>query len=161
MRFQPWRLGLLPASLLVVAACASGTRRTTQDLYDRMSVSLAPDIQAGQATLRPLQSGVAVTLVGDRMFMPGRSELNEDGSDVLTRVIQALLDPTLLRIEVAQATATPGGLQAARVQTVAQYLNLSSIWPSAQAPVPMRNEPSGPAGAPFHALTITVNVISS
>jgi hypothetical protein len=161
MRFPPWRLGLLLASLLVVAACASGTGRTTQDLYDRMSVSLTPDIQAGRATLQPLQSGVAVTLLGDALFTSGGSELNEGGRNVLTRVIQALLDPRLLRIEVAQATATPGGLQAARVQTLAQYLNQPGLWPPAQAPVPMQDEPSGTAGAAFHALTITVNVISS
>src|SRR5689334_9643138 len=45
MRFQPWRLSLLLASLLILAACASETRRTTQVLYNRMSARLAPDIQ--------------------------------------------------------------------------------------------------------------------
>jgi hypothetical protein len=160
MRFQPLRLGLLLAPLLVVA-CASGTGRTTQNLYDRMSVRLAPDIKAGRATLQPLRSGVSVTLVGDPLFMPGGSELNEAGRDVLTGVIQALLDPSLLRIEVAQATATPGTLQVARVQSVAQYLNRPVLWPATQALVPMQGQPPGRVGVAAQGPTITVNVISS
>jgi hypothetical protein len=161
MRFQPWRLGLLIAPLLGVAACcASSTQRSTQDLYDRMSVSLAPDITAGRATLQPLPSGVGVTLVGGAVFTRGRSDLSEAGRDVMTSVIQALLEPRLLRIDV-ETSAAPGTLQAARVQSVAQYIRQANIGVPIQVSFPTQGGPQRTAPATPYDATVIVNVISS
>jgi len=159
MGFQPWRLGLLIAPLLVVAACcASSTERSTQDLYDRMSVSLAPEIMAGRATLQPLPPGVGVTLVGGAVFTPGRSDLSEAGRDVMTDVIQALLDPRLMSIEV-ETWAAPGTLQTARVQSVAQFIRQANLGLPIQVSVPTRREPPGTVPAAPYEATIIVNVI--
>ena len=161
MGFQPWRLGLLIAPLLVVAACcASSTERSTQDLYDRMRVSLAPDITAGRATLQPLRFGVGVTLAGGAVFTPGRSNLSVAGRDVMTNVIQALLEPRLLRIEVETAAA-PGTLQAARVQTVAQYIRQTNLGVPVLVSVLTQGEPQGTVLVTPNEATIIVNVISS
>jgi hypothetical protein len=157
MHFQPWRLSLLVAPLLVVAACAPSS---TQNLYDRMSARLAPDIEAGRATLQPLPSGVGVTLVGGTLFTPGRSDLSEAGRDVMTGVIQALLAPRLLRIEV-ETSAAPGTLQATRVQSVAQYLRQANLGAPIQLSLPTQGEPPGTVAAAPYEATITVNVISS
>jgi hypothetical protein len=161
MGFQSWRLGLLIAPLLLVAACcASSTQRSTQDLYDRMSVRLAPDITAGRATLQPLPSGVGVTLVGGALFTPGRSDLSEAGRDVMRGVIQALLDPRLLRIEV-ETSAASGTLQAARVRSVAQYIRQTNLGVPIQVSVPTQEEPHGTVPAMPYEATIIVNVIST
>ena len=161
MRFHPWRLGLLIAPLLVVAACcASYTGRSRQDLYGRMSVSLAPDIAAGRATLQPLPSGVGVTLVGGAVFTPGRSDLSEAGRDVMTSVIQALLDPRLMTIDV-ETWAAPGTLQAARVQSVAQYIRQANLGVPIQVSVPTQRERLGTVPATAYEPTIIVSVISS
>jgi hypothetical protein len=161
MRFQAWRLGLPIAPLLVVAACCgSSTERSTQDLYERMSARLAPDITAGRATLQPLPSGVGVTLVGGAVFTRGRSDLSEAGRDVMTGVIQALLEPRLLRIEV-ETSAAPGTLQAARVQSVAQYIRQTNLGVPIQVSFPTQGAPQRTVPVTPYEATIIVNVISS
>jgi len=161
MGFQRWRLGLLLAPLLVVAACcAPSTERSTRDLYNRMSVRLAPNIMAGRATLQRLPSGVGVNLVSGALFAPGRSDLTEAGRDVMTGVIQALLEPRLLRIDV-ETWAAPGTLQAARVQSVAQYIRQTNLGVPIQVYVPTRAEPPGTVPVTSYEATIIVNVISS
>jgi hypothetical protein len=125
-----------------------------------MSVRLAPDITAGRATLQPLPSGVGVTLVGGALFTPGRSDLSEAGRDVMNGVIQALLEPRLLRIEV-ETSAAPGTLQAARVQSVAQYIRQTNLGLPIQVSVPTQGEPPGTVPATPYEATIIVSVISS
>jgi hypothetical protein len=80
---------------------------------------------------------------------------------VLTGVIQALLEPSLLYIEVAPTAATSGSLQAARAQNVAQYLNQTHLWAPIRVSVSMQGTPPGPVSAAARGLTITVNAISS
>jgi len=160
MGFRPWRLGLLIAPLLVVAACAPCPQRSPQNLYDRMRVSLAPDIAAGRATLQPLRSGVGVTLVGGAVFTPGRSDLSAAGRDVMTSVIEALLEPRLLRIDI-ETWAAPGTLQAARAQSVAQYIRQTNLRVPIGVYVPAQREPRGTVPATAYDATIIVRVIPS
>ena len=160
MRFRPWCLGLLIAPLLAVAACASSTKCSTRDLYYRMRVSLAPNITAGQATLQPLPSGVGVTLVGSAAFTPGRSDLSAAGRDAMTSFIQALLEPRLLRIEV-ETWAAPGTLQAARVQSVVQYIRQANLGVPILVTVPTQGAPPGTVPTTAYDATIIVNVIWS
>ena len=108
-----------------------------------MSTSLAPDIAAGRAKLQPEHHGVSVTLVDESLFAYGGSELSEAGRNILTGVIQALLDPRILRIELAETEATPRSLQAARVQTVARYFNQADLGPAIQPPGPMQADAAG------------------
>lgn len=163
MRFRPGRLALVLSPLLVIVACTSYSElgRTTQELDDRLSVRLAADMAAGRVTLQQVDYGASVTLADQSLFASDRAELNDAGRDVMTGVIQALLDPRLLRIEIAESTATPGHLQAARVQTVKQYFEDADVEAAIQPPVAMQEMPPGPAGFAGNGLVITVTVISS
>jgi hypothetical protein len=163
MRIQAGRVALLLSPMLLVAACStlSGQARTTQVLDDRLEARLTPDIAAGRVTLERLPDGARVTLVEQSLFPVGGTDLTDNGRDVLTRVVQALVEPSLVRIEVAQSPATPAGLPDSRVQSVTRFFTdvglAAVLQPSApdQATPPVSTDTTPPG------LTITVSTIAS
>jgi hypothetical protein len=151
MRHQPACLAMLLGSLWVVAACTgSGPAQTRRDLDTRMAVGLTPDIAAGRATLRQSADGISVTLADQKLFAAGGNDLNDAGQQVLTRVIQALLDPALMRIAVAGPATTP----AARVLAVTRVFKDAGLGPSLRTTAPTQPIPSA------SGLTIAVSVVA-
>jgi hypothetical protein len=157
MRFQAGRLAVLFSPLLMITACgSSGVRHATGDLNDRLQAQLAPDIAAGQATLQPLPDGAQVTLPEATTFSGGGGKLDAKGEHALASVIEGLLDPSLMRVELADAATTPQHLQDTRIQTVTQQFVQSGLGPSLQPAGPPPAPPS--VGTVPAALTITINV---
>lgn len=156
------------ALALVVAACASGPGpapgKIARDLDERMNEGLASGIGAGQIAVQKLPDGVSILVAEQALFAPGTADLTEQGRDVLTGVIQDLVDPSLLRIVVATPSASAGDLQAARAQAVTRYLAQPTQYalPGALAPsvqpyvVMLAPQPAGPA-APALAITVRAN----
>lgn len=149
-RLARW-LGLMP--LIAGCAACSGIGATADLLGDRMQVQLRHDIAAGRVTLEQLPDGTRVTLVEPTLFARDRGELDDKGRTVLTNVIQALLNPALLQIEVGQSAAPPPGLQAQRVEAVTKYFKAARLGPALQS--------AGPPPAAAQGLTITVRITSS
>ena len=152
------RKALLLSPLLVLTACTTISwpidwlgRSAQEDLNDRMQSALAPDIVAGRVTLQHLPDGASVTLADQTLFAADGKDLNDAGRDVLTAVIQSLVDPNLLHIAVAEPAMTPATMQAARVQIVTHYLERAGLGPTLVPP--------GAAPATAHGLTITVLVV--
>jgi hypothetical protein len=162
LRFQAGRFARWLSPVLMVAACAacSGFGQTVQTLGDRLQVQLKPDIDAGRVTLEPLPDGARVTLVEAALYPRGGAELDDQGRSVLTSVIQALLEPSLLQIEVAQSPAVPGSPPGARVQAVTQYFNDARLGPSLQQAAPPQAVPPDSNGSAPPGLTITVRITS-
>jgi hypothetical protein len=162
MRVRPGRWTLLLGLLLLVAACSSGPTRArdTQVLYDRMVARLASDLAAGRVKVQRLPHEVRATLVEEPLFVPGGAELNADGRDLLTRLIEAMVDPGLLRIDTTNAGAEPGTLEAARAEAVLQYLAQPNLAAAFQPQGPAWNMSPRAAPAPAQGLTITVHVVA-
>jgi hypothetical protein len=160
MRFFAVRRVAMFCPLLVVVACASGNR-SVSDLHQRMQLLLAPDIAAGRAGLERLPDGARVTLPQQALFPTGRSELDDKGRFVLASVIQGLLDPGILRIDIALAPGTPVGLQTAQARAVTQYFVDYGLGSSLEPAAPQPESPPGSVGEGVPGLTITVNIISS
>jgi hypothetical protein len=163
MRFHPVRLAILLSPLLAATACTSLPwpinwlgHAPREDLDSRLQMELAPELAAGRVSLRHTSDGTSVTFADQAVFAPGGADLNETGHAALTSVIQALIDPNLLHIEVAEATTTPASLQAARVQTVTGSFDHAGLAAAAQPPVAA---PPMPANTPVEGLTITVRLI--
>jgi hypothetical protein len=160
MCFQTGRRIALFCSLLAVVACASGNN-SAANLGQRMQVLLAPDIASGRAGLEQLPDGARVTLPQQSLFPTGRSELDDKGRFILASVIQGLLEPGILRIDIAAAPGTPVGLQTAQAQAVTQYFVDYGLGPSLQPSAPQQDMPPGSVSTPPPGLTITVSIISS
>lgn len=162
MCVRPGCLTLLFGLLLLVAGCSSGPGRgaTTQLMYDRMVTRLAFDVAAGRVKVQRLPHEVRVALVEDSLFVPGGAELNDAGRDLLTRLIQAMVEPGLLRIATANASAAPGTLEAAREEAVLQYLEQPNLAVAFQPEGPAWNPSPRAVPAPSPALTIMVRVIA-
>ncbi len=109
---------------------------------------MAPDISTGRATLEQLPDGARVTLVDRSLF--ARGQLTEAGYDVLTRVIQSLLDPRILLVTVAEPPVPQAAPPGAQTTAVIQYFQEYGL-----GPVTQPGSVAGPQGP-----TITVNIRS-
>jgi hypothetical protein len=144
---------LLLTTPFVVAACtSSGQQHTTRLLDQRMQAQLAPDIAAGNAALQFLPDGARVTLLSRSSF-PGDVKARRVGDpDIRSSVIEGLLDPSLMRVQVADTAALPDRQRQERIRNVNQYFVAYGLGSTLETAVP---EPasSGPAG-----LTIDIRV---
>jgi hypothetical protein len=152
--FQAGRFALTFGPVLLVAACASwcGSSGTAQDLADRLQTRLAPDIAAGRVALDRLPDGTRVTMREPIVVPSGAMALNDTGRMVLTHVIEGLVDPSLVQIEIADSPATP---------TVTQYFDDYGLGQTLQPAAPQQVGPPGSGPAASQGLTITVRVIAS
>lgn len=166
MRFHPVRLAVLLSPLLAAPACTTIDwpinwlgQSPQEDLNDRLAADLAPDIAAGRVSLRRLPDGAAVTFADQSLFAPGKADLNDAGRDALTSTIQALVDPNLLHIGVAEDATTSADLQAARVQTITNSFDSAGLVATARPPMAMPPMQTMPAHAPVQGVTITMRVV--
>jgi hypothetical protein len=156
MRFQAGRSLAMLAPLVLLAACATEPSAPVAQ-NDRMEARLAPEIAGGQLSVLPLADGTQVAIPDQALFQPGSAKLSDKGRFTLTYVIQALLEPSILTIGVADASDS---LQVARAKTVADYFSGHSLGPQLlpiDAPPPV--VPVGPAGTPLQGVSVTVNII--
>jgi hypothetical protein len=152
MHLPAIRRATLLGSLFLMAACSSGS--PTQDLNARLQASLTPQIAASEATLQPLPDGSQVLLIDQSLFAAGGAQLNDKGQYILASVIEGLIDPRLLRIEVAESPGTPPYLQSARVQAVTEYFADYGLAPTLQPP-------SAPVAATPPGTVVTIHVASN
>lgn len=156
MRFQTGRIVALVGPMLFVAACTSGNN-SVANLGQRMQVLLAPDIAAGRVGLEQLPDGARVTIPEQSLFPPGRGELDDRGRFLLASVIQGLLDPGILRVDVAEPAPSPAYLQGPRAGAVRQFFVDYGLGSTLQpAAVPQGSGDTAPQD-----LTISVSIVSS
>ena len=143
--------------LLLTLACCGPSRqqRTTDLLDDRMQTQLASEIKAGRAVVQRLPDGARVTLLDSSMFPNDQKALDDQVPDVRADVIEALLDPSLMRVAVADTSTLPADQRDTRIRNVEDYFTdngLGFVLVPAETAPPAPG-PAGPAG-----LTITVSV---
>jgi hypothetical protein len=155
MRFQTGRLVALLGLVLFVVACTSGNN-SVANLGQRMQVLLAPDIAAGRVGLEQLPDGARVTIPEQSLFPPGRSELDDRGRFLLASVIQGLLDPGILRVDVAEPAPSPAYLQGPRAGAVRQFFVDYGLGPTLQPAAVTQ----GSVDAAPQDLTIAVSIVS-
>ena len=151
------RLVVLLSPLLLVACGPSSQQRTTQLLDQRLQFQLARDIAAGNAVLQPLSDGARVTFLTTSSFPVDDKAMTGEYPDIRANVIEALLDPTLMRISVADTAALPDEQRYQRIQNVNQYFVANglgtTLQPTLMQAVAADSTAAGPAG-----LTITISV---
>jgi flagellar motor protein MotB len=150
-RFPAARIAAALAPLCLFAACADTP--PVQTLNDRMSARLAPEIQSGKVAVQPLADGTQVAITDDLLFPPGSAQLDAAGQRELTYVIQALLQPAILTVTMANQSDSLSGARAAAVQ---RYFREHLLYP---APQPAYL-PVGSAGVPPQGSMITVRIVS-
>jgi hypothetical protein len=153
--FRATRFAAVLVPIVAVAACSSDPAPAVVQ-NSRMDARLAPEIAAGQIAVQPLPDGAQVAIPDDMLFAPGRTQLDDKGRLVLTHVIQALIEPTMITIGVADAS---DGLQGGRTQSVLDYFRDHAL---GQQVAPVESPPVVPVGAPgtpLQGTTITINVI--
>jgi hypothetical protein len=130
MNHHAGRLAVLFISLFSLAACGSGQQHTERLLDQRLQHRLASEVAAGQAVVQKVQSGDRVTLLGPSLFANGPQALDNQAPDVRANVIEALLDPRLMQVQVADSSALPANQRDARVQNVTDYFTANGLGPA-------------------------------
>jgi hypothetical protein len=125
---SPLRACVCVAPLLLLLGCAS--ERSPLDISDRLQAELSPELANGSVTLEQLPDGARVTLPDQTLFRTGGAELDAKGRYILTGLVEALLAPPLLQVEVAGPAGTPTPLQQARVRAVTQFLQGIQVAPN-------------------------------
>lgn len=140
------------ALVLLVGGCAN--ENSPQNLGNRLQAELRPELANGSATLERLPDGARVTLPDQTLFPAGGAELDARGRFVLASLVEALLAPALLEVDIAGSA--PTSLQQAKAGTVARFLRDIQVAPnllfaSVQEATPV-------AGTAPQATTITVTL---
>jgi hypothetical protein len=147
------RLAVVLSLVFFIAACGpSPQQRTARLLDDRLQAQLAPDIDAGRVAVQALPDGARVTLLGSSMLLNGPQTLDEQYPAVRANVIEGLLDPTLMRVQVADTSSLPAAQRTVRVRNVETYFAANGL---GSVLVPAGD---GPADAGPEGLTITISV---
>jgi hypothetical protein len=158
-RFPPLRLAILLTPLLPVAACAPGPDHVAEHLNERLQFQLAPQMTASQAALEEFPDGARVTLTDQSLFKPGSAELSDSGHYIIASVIEGLVNPSLLRIELAESPASSPYLRDQRLQTVTTFLSDYQLLPSLHPGTWQDTTPPPANGAPpSQVLAITITV---
>jgi hypothetical protein len=153
------RLVVLLTPLVLLAACgSSGQQRTAQSLDDRLLAQMRPDIAAGNVVLQPLPDGAQVTLLGTSQFPNGVKAFDDQQPDVRSAVIEGLLDPSLMQIQVADTSTLPDDQRNTRILNVARYFEAYGLEQTLQPTVPPQAVSPPPATAAPPGLTITIRV---
>jgi hypothetical protein len=146
------RTAVLLGPLLLAACGGSAQQRTTQLLDNRLADRLAPAVATGHVALQRLPDGARVTLLDPSMFPNDAQTLDGQGPDLRANVIEGLLDPRLMRVQVTDTSTLPPDQQALRVRNVAGYFIDNGLGPVLVAPTAQPAN-AGPAG-----LRLTINV---
>lgn len=138
---------------LLLAACGSSAQQhTVRLLNERLEAQLSQQIPPGRAVVQRLPDGSRVTLLGASSFPNGEKALDDQSHDIRADVIEALLDPALMRVQVADTSTLPPAQQNLRVQNVEQYFAAYGLG-SVLVPAGSAASAAGPAG-----LGITISV---
>ena len=163
-RFPPVRVAILLTALLPVAACVPGPDHVAEHLNERLQTQLAPQMTTSQAALETFPDGARVTLTDQSLFKPGSAELSDSGHYIIASVIEGLVNPSLLRIELVESPASSPYLRDQRLQTVMQFLSDYQLAPFVhpgtwQETAPPATGASPATGAPpSQVLAITITV---
>jgi hypothetical protein len=159
MHPQARRLAVLFSPLFLIAACSSGQQHTTWLLNQRLQAQLAPDIAAGNVALQPMPDGAQVTLLGPSLFTNNAKTGEDQRPDLRASVIEGLLDPRLMQIQLADTSNLPDSQRNARIQDVSRYFVAYGLGSTLQpSDVPPQAAPPGPSGMAPTGLTITINL---
>jgi hypothetical protein len=150
------RHAVVLSSLILLAGCGSGGpsyQHSARLLDQRLNASLATDVASGRATVQALPDGDQVTLLGLSSFPADAKALDDQTPDVRANVIEALLDPALMRVQVTDTSTLPAYQRDVRLQNVARYFVANGLQPVL---VPSGSEAT-PAGAAGLVLTIRLD----
>jgi hypothetical protein len=117
---------------------------------------LAKNVAAGQAVIEKLPGGDRVTLLGSSMYSNGTRALDDQSLDIRADVIEAMLDPALMQVQLADTSTLPDNQRNTRLRNVQNYftdnglgpvlLPAPTVMPETVAPGPVTSGPvtSGP-----------------
>jgi len=147
-----WRMAAAFGSILLVTGCAGLQQETVRQLNARMQIGLAPQVAQQQAGVQGLKDGTQIMLAEDTLFAPGSAVLSARGQFILASVIEGLMAPPLMQIEVTPSAATSPYLRQARVAAVRQFFTEYALGPQLVASGPAPN----PAAPQSFAITVHV-----
>jgi hypothetical protein len=137
-------LAILLSPVILLAACgSSGQQNTVRLLNDRLQTQMASDIAANRAVVQSLPDGARVMLLEPSLFPNDADALDGRKYDVRASLIEGLLDPDLMRVQVADSSSLPDRQRDARVRNMVQYLVENGLASTLTPPETLQSSPAG------------------
>ncbi len=150
------RLALLLGPLVWLTSCASDKQRTVDLLNTRLQATMGVEIAANRVALQPQPDGATVTLLDSSLLPDDVGALDNRGRDPRASLIQGLLDPSLIRMQVADNAPQPAEVRATRVRNFVDYLQEYRLGGIVQA----TDVPDAPPDAASPAgLAVTIHIV--
>lgn len=156
MHHRRLRLAISLTPILLAVGCASSSQLTAWELQNRLEARLTPETANGRVGIEPLPDGVRVTVSEQSLFPYGSAQLDDRGRNLLTNLVESLLDPRLLQIDVSEAAATSPSLQQARISAVTQFIQAIQVAPQLVFVNVQQSMPAAGAAPEVLAITVTV-----
>ncbi len=156
MPSQAHRLVVLLAPLLCLAACGPTREQATAGLLNqRLQEQLDADVKGNRVALETLPTGARVTFLDTSSTPGGLQDPDPSLGSTRASVIEALLDPSLMRIGVTDTSVLPPDEKAARTRDLTQYIQSMQLGSTLQPAESPEAQPSGPGPA---GMRLTINV---
>ena len=132
MKHYAIRAAAVFGPLILLAACASDQQRSVDMLNCRLATTLKPEIDDNRVALQPLADGARVTLLDASKLPDDAGALDNRTRDPRASMIEGLLDPTLMKLTVADTGQAAEAERQKRVQSFVQYLEAYRLGPTLQ-----------------------------
>lgn len=149
---------LLPL-LTLFAACSASDGGSARLLDQRLRTQLAGDIDAHRATLQQVPGGDRVTLLDDGIYPTNTYAMDGRERDPRASVIEALLDPELMQVQVADVSTLPDERRDARLRNVVDYFAANGVPATPVTTDPWLTTPAGSSAPVVSGVAITINVV--
>lgn len=149
---------LLPV-LMLVAACSSDDEGSVRMLDQRLRSQLAGDIEANRASVQQVPGGDRVILLDNGVYRNSTDAMDGRERDPRASVIEALLDPQLMQVQVADVSTLPDERRDARLRNVVDYFTANGVPVTPVATDPWLTTAAGSSAPVVPGVAITINVV--
>ena len=156
MKRSAIRTAAMFGPLILLAACASDQQKSVDMLNRRLQTTMKPEITDNRAAVQALPDGAIVTLLDGSKLPDDVGAMDNRVRDPRASIVEGLLDPSLMRLSVADTGGGSEFERQRRVASLTQYLTeyrLSTILQNAEV-TPVAAPVDAPAG-----LAVTIRVV--
>jgi hypothetical protein len=135
--------------LILLGACTSDQQASVDMLNRRLQTTMKPEIADNRVALQPLPDGAVVTLLDGARLPDDVGAMDNRERDPRASMVEGLLDPSLMRLSLADTGSGTEYDRQRRIQSFTQYLTEYRLAPTLETP-----DPAAPQAATVQPIAV-------